>query len=56
MFLSKQVIIIIIVREAIYCSASGTSKMYVTLYVSIKKINYLHIFYRKYGKHTYLLI
>ena len=37
MFLSAQVIIIIIIREAVYCSASGISKMCITLYVSIKR-------------------
>jgi len=37
MFLSTQVIIIVIIREAVYFSASGISKMHLTLYVSIKR-------------------
>jgi len=39
-FLSTQVIIIIIIniiRAAVYCSASGISKVYITLYVNIKR-------------------
>jgi len=42
--LTTRIIIIIIIREAVYCSAIGISKMYVTLYVSYKKINYVHVF------------